>query len=53
MLQELDYKEMNQITGGVSVAEYCATLDMLIENNWSSWDSGQKESAANAYSKHC
>lgn len=53
MLEELDYKEMNEVTGGVSVAEYCATLDALMNDNWGSWDASQKKSAADAYSKHC
>ncbi|CCZ06553.1 bacteriocin [Culturomica massiliensis] len=55
MLEELNYKEMNQITGGqnVSAKEYCATLSMLIENNWGRWSEDERKSASDAYSKHC
>ena len=55
MLEELNYKEMNQITGGqnVSANEYCATLSMLIENNWGRWTEDERKSASSAYSKHC
>ena len=55
MLEELNYKEMNQVTGGqnVSAKEYCATLSMLIENNWGRWSEDERKSASDAYSKHC
>ena len=55
MLEELNYKEMNQITGGqnVSAKEYCATLSTLIENNWGRWNEDERKSASSAYSKYC
>ena len=53
MLEILDLQEMNEIKGGTSVEEYCATLDMLIDANWDNWSDGEKRSAASAYSKHC
>lgn len=34
MLEELDYKEMNRITGGVSVEEYCATLTNMMDGEY-------------------
>lgn len=53
MLEVLDIQEMIEIKGGVSKEEYCATVSMLIENNWDSWSDSERYSAASAYSKHC
>lgn len=44
---------MLNLKGGVCVEEYCATVSMLIENNWGNWDDHQREAAANAYATHC
>jgi bacteriocin-like protein len=55
MLEELNYKEMNQITGGVSVEEYCATLTNMMDGEYAKteWTAEQWTNAWNAYSKHC
>lgn len=53
MLEILDLQEMNEIRGGVKVEEYCATVSMLIENNWNNWSEGQRKAAAAAYTAHC
>lgn len=55
MLEELNYKEMNRITGGVSVEEYCATLTNMMDGEYAKteWTAEQWTNAWNAYSKHC
>lgn len=56
MLELLNDLELDQLMGGAHVTtriEYCNTLHMLIDNNWDSWSSGEKESAAAAYFEHC
>ncbi|WP_185711568.1 hypothetical protein [Tannerella forsythia] len=53
MLEELNLQEMSEIKGGVSVEEYCGTLNMLIDSNWSTWNNHQREAATNAWAAHC
>lgn len=43
MLEELNLQEMEEIKGGVSSAEYCRTLLMILLNN--DLDDGAKEGA--------
>ena len=52
-MKQLTFNEMLNLKGGVSVEEYCATVSMLIDNCWDSWDSDQRRAAAYAYAKHC
>lgn len=52
-IQVLSFSEMLEISGGVSLQEYCDTVSTLIENNWSNWTEDQRKAAADAYSKHC
>lgn len=52
-MKQLTFNEMLNLKGGVCVEEYCATVSMLIENNWGNWDDHQREAAANAYATHC
>ncbi|MGQ1948825.1 hypothetical protein ACT3CD_17165 [Geofilum sp. OHC36d9] len=49
----LSNEELEQVNGGVSKEDYCATLNDLIENNWGEWSDGERLSAANAYSDNC
>lgn len=44
---------MCQIKAGVSRAEYCATLSMLIEHNWKRWTDRERDAAAAAWHAHC
>lgn len=45
----LDKKQMNQIEGGISKAEYCATLRIIAENN--SLDEGAREGLSEGWTK--
>ncbi|MBP1615276.1 MAG: hypothetical protein H6Q13_2724 [Bacteroidetes bacterium] len=51
MLEILDLQEMNEIKGGVSRDEYCATLINIVMSN--DLDEGAMEGARYGYNKHC
>jgi hypothetical protein len=51
--QVLDEQEMKRIAGGVSQGEYCATMSMLWNNNWSNWSVGAVEGWWYGWSNHC
>ena len=53
MLELLSNEELDQVMGGVSQEEYCATLRVLMKANFDSWDEGEQQAAADAYMKHC
>lgn len=53
MLQELNLQEMNEVMGGITVEEYCATVWFLIDHNWDSWNYNEQISAINALNAHC
>ncbi|MBW6479175.1 MAG: hypothetical protein K0B37_07080 [Bacteroidales bacterium] len=55
MLQELNTFEMNEIKGGgpVTQEEYCATLMMIIENNFMDWDYDFQMYALGIANEHC
>lgn len=52
-MKKLSNIDLLNLLGGVSRDEYCATLDMLIKENWGKWDEGAKDSAAKSWSEHC
>ena len=49
----LSKEELKGVVGGIGSEEYCATLNLLIDNNWSTWTQQEKESAMNAWNAHC
>lgn len=51
--QELSSHEMKRLEGGVSQGEYCATMSMLWDNNWTSWSVGAVEGWWIGWSSHC
>ena len=54
MLQELNSQEMNEVKGGVSQAEYCATLGSLLnDENLEWWTEAQLDAWVTAYFTHC
>ncbi|WP_352422583.1 hypothetical protein [Proteiniphilum sp.] len=51
MIEELNLQEMEEIKGGVSKEEYCATLvDIVMSNDL---DDGAMDGARHGYDKHC
>ncbi len=52
-MKKLNSNDLINLQGGISVEEYCATVSMLIQNNWDTWTDEQRKAAANAYSTHC
>lgn len=53
MLEELNLQEMSEILGGVSKAEYCATMEMLWEHNADSWSVDTIEGWWHGWNTHC
>jgi len=45
--------EMKKIEGGTSIAEYCATLEMLWNNNANNWSVGAIEGWWYGWSSYC
>jgi hypothetical protein len=52
-MKELSNLDLQDLLGGVSIEEYCATLDMLIENNWDKWNNSEKDGAMYGWNKYC
>ncbi len=54
-MKKLSNHDLLDLLGGKAVTreEYCATLDMLIENNWDKWDQGAKDGAMHGWNEHC
>ncbi len=52
-MKKLANIDLLNLLGGVSREEYCATLDMLIRENWGKWDEGTKNSASLSWNTHC
>lgn len=49
----LNKQEMKNITGGVTVEEYCATMEELWEENVDSWSAETIEGFWHGWSTHC
>ncbi|WP_289225488.1 hypothetical protein [Bacteroides acidifaciens] len=52
-MKKLTTTDLLGLKGGVSVEEYCATLDQMINDNWDNWNRDQKKAATDAFSAHC
>ena len=54
-MKKLSNLELLDLLGGTAVTreEYCATLDMLITENWDKWDQGAKDGAMHGWNEHC
>lgn len=52
-MKKLTTTDLQDLKGGVSVEEYCATLDQMIQDNWDNWNRDQKKAATDAFSAHC
>lgn len=53
MKKELNLQEMNEIKGGVTQEQYCATLLWLRDHNWMSWNDDQRLAWIGAQIAHC
>ena len=52
--QQLTKKEMKEVSGGVSVKEYCATLLAIICDDYAkTWSDEEWNNATTAWEKHC
>lgn len=49
----LSKEEMKNVKGGISLEEYCATMDMLWENNADDWSVDTLEGFWHGYSTNC
>ena len=52
-MKKLELKDLEDIFGGVSIEEYCETLDRMAQDSWKNWDAHQKKAFADAWSAHC
>ena len=52
-MKKLELKELENIFGGVSIEEYCETLDHMAQGSWKNWDAHQKKAFVDAWSAHC
>lgn len=53
--QQLTKNQMNDVKGGISREEYCATLEMIMEEAFQhqDWTPEQWSNATAAYNKYC
>lgn len=54
-MKKLTNQDLLVLLGGKAVTseEYCATLDMIINNNWGNMSQDEKDSAMQAWNKYC
>lgn len=52
-METLNFEQMANINGGVTLAEYCNGLLVMFKYNWSGWNDDQRASWCNAWYKWC